>query len=329
MTKRNYTIDFIKALAIISVVLIHALSDDALYMIRAPYYIWQTVPVFMILIGFNAANSFKRKEFETVQEIFSQHYLKKKVKRILLPFTFIWLIQIIFQVLFFDERHLSELLLSYIQGGFGPGSYFVPFIIQATILTPFIYVVLKKNPTKGLILLFAVSLLIDAASYWIHTPEEVYRVLMIRHIFSVTLGVWYALVKDTLKIRWLLIPAVLSGIYITGVYYYDWEFIIEEYWRSQHAPSYFYALLLVVVCINYLNVSKQSWIGNCLVTIGQASFHIFLTQMVYFWLTDSLFPEWDGPVYLLMSLSAAILSGISFHYLDRYLSNKKALTHTN
>ncbi|MDZ7835060.1 MAG: acyltransferase family protein [Alkalibacterium sp.] len=139
MAKRNYTIDVIKALAIISVILIHGLSNNTLYAILAPYYIWQTVPVFMILVGYNSVNSFMRKGYSSLPEIFSQHYLMNKAKRILLPFAFIWLVQVLIQFFYFSNTDVAGLLRSFFEGGYGPGSYFIPLIVQATILVPFIY----------------------------------------------------------------------------------------------------------------------------------------------------------------------------------------------
>jgi len=89
MKQRNYNIDMLKAFAIISVILIHSMTHDMLYSILAPYYIWQTVPVFMILMGYNLTNSYKRKDKESVSEILTQNHLRNKAIRILFPFIIV------------------------------------------------------------------------------------------------------------------------------------------------------------------------------------------------------------------------------------------------
>ncbi|GEK88427.1 Fucose 4-O-acetylase [Alkalibacterium putridalgicola] len=322
MAKRNYTIDIIKALAIISVILIHGLSNATLYDILAPYYIWQTVPVFMILMGYNAANSFMRKGYENLPDILARHYLLNKAERILLPFSVIWLMQVLIQFFYFDNRNIGELLLRFLEGGYGPGSYFIPLLLQASILIPFIYLILKKQPTKMMILLFFVSLLIDLASFWLNISGSLYRILIIRHLFSVTLGIWYALEKSTIKLKWLVIPAIASLAYITAVHYYNWELIVEEYWHSQHAPSYFYVLFIIMIGMKYLEVGKESLLEKFFILIGRASLHIYLTQMFYFWFLHEHLPDFSGFMYLLMFLTIPIASGIGFYLLDGYLNRR-------
>ncbi|WP_423188905.1 acyltransferase family protein [Alkalibacterium sp. f15] len=322
MTVRNYNIDFIKALAIISVILIHGLSNDTLYAILAPYYIWQTVPVFMILLGYNSANSFTKRGYERLSEIYNQQYLLKKAKRILLPFTLIWFAQILIQFFYFDKTNIVDLLTSFFVGGYGPGSYFIPVIVQATLLAPILYLILKKQPTKMMIILFFVSILIDLATYWLDISGSLYRLLIIRHIFSVTLGVWFSLVKTRITFNWLLLPAALSFGYITAVHYFNYELVIEEYWHSQHAPAYFYVLLLIILGMKFFNIKKESVLEKSFILIGEASFHIFLTQMFYFWFISRWLPDLNGIVYIMLFLTVPILSGIGFYYLDNYLNRK-------
>jgi len=320
MAKRNYNIDIIKALAIISVILIHGLTNESLYAILAPYYIWQTVPVFMILMGYNATNSYLRKNYTKLSDILSHHYLMNKAKRILLPFAFVWFLQVLIQFFYFDNRNVGELLLRFLEGGYGPGSYFIPLLLQATVIIPFIYMILKKQPTKWMIVLFFVSLLIDYAAFLLNISGSLYRILIIRHLFSVTLGIWYAFKQPQIKLKWLILPAAASLAYITAVHYYNWELIVEEYWHSQHAPSYFYVLFIIMIGMKYLEVNKQRVLEKTFILIGQASFHIYLTQMFYFWFVHKRLPDFHGVVYLLMFLTIPIVSGILFYKLDDHLS---------
>ncbi|MDZ7835059.1 MAG: hypothetical protein U5K84_06665 [Alkalibacterium sp.] len=166
-----------------------------------------------------------------------------------------------------------------------------------------------------MIALFFVSLLVDLASFWLNMSGGLYRILIIRHLFSVTLGVWYALTKADIRLRWLILPAAASLGYITAVHYYNWELIVEEYWHSQHAPSYFYVLFIIMIGMTYLKVEKRSFLEKTFILIGQASFHIYLTQMFYFWFVHKRFPDFNGLAYFLLFLTVPILSGIGFYLL--------------
>ena len=134
-------------------------------------------------------------------------YIMNKVKRLLVPFGFIWLLQIIVQLTYFDRDPSLGLLFSFVKGGYGPGSYFIPMILQASLLVPIIYSVMRINPTKWMIALFFISLVVELAAYQLDITGGLYRLLIIRHIFSLTLGVWLGLLKDKIKLKWVIGPA--------------------------------------------------------------------------------------------------------------------------
>ena len=74
----------------------------------------------------------------------------------------------------------------------------------------------------------------------------------------------------------------LAIMYITGINYFGFQLPIEPSWGSQNAPSFFYPLLLTMLSLLYFkNVNGFIW--ECIGKLGDASYHIFLTQMVYFW----------------------------------------------
>ncbi|GEN51446.1 acyltransferase family protein [Alkalibacterium pelagium] len=322
MTKRNNAIDVLKALAIVSVILIHALPDSKLYTILAPYYIWQTVPMFIILFGYNSAQSFMRKGNTTLKDTMTLDYIMNKVKRLLVPFGLIWLLQIIVQLTFYDRDPSLSLLFSFVRGGYGPGSYFIPMIIQASLLVPIIYSVMRVHPTKWMTALFFISLMIDLAAYQLDISGSLYRLLIIRHIFSLTLGVWLGLLKGKIKLKWLIVPALFSFIYITAVHYFNWGMIIEEYWHSQHAPSYFYVLLLVILGMKGLNLNGDSRLSRLFILTGQASYHIFLVQMLYFWLIHDQLTNLPEAISLSLALIVPIITGWGYYLLNKRIAFK-------
>src|SRR4051794_13825999 len=61
MLERNYRLDALKGVAIIAVILLHSMPRDVLDNSLAGFHIWQAVPVFLVLLGYNAARSAARR----------------------------------------------------------------------------------------------------------------------------------------------------------------------------------------------------------------------------------------------------------------------------
>ena len=100
------------------------------------------------------------------------------------------------------------------------------------------------------IVLFVISIAFEIVCLLIDMSESIYRLLVIRYLFALTLGVWLALNSKKINYKWLIPLAIISLVYITGVNYFDWVLIMEKFWLSQHAPSYFWTLLLIVIALN-------------------------------------------------------------------------------
>lgn len=323
MKQRNHNIDIIKGLAILAVILIHSLTEEMLLAILSPFYIWQAVPVFMLLAGYNTAASFQRRGYVRLNQFYNFSFLYSKVERLLYPFLFIWIIQVIAHFLFLDGLSFTNLITSLFTGGWGPGSYFILIIIQATLILPLIYMLVKKNLTVGTIVLFFISILIDAFCMLIDVPGSVYRVIVVRYLFALVLGVWLALNPKKINYKWLIPIATVSAVYIAGVYYQEWNFFIERYWQSQHAPSYFWTLLLIVIGLNAYQFKADNPVTGLIVKMGKASYHIFLVQMFYFWLIADSISNLPLIIYILLSLIICIIFGRLFFYAEN--SIRKAL----
>lgn len=319
MKKRNYNIDIIKGLAIIAVILIHSLTDELLLATLSPFYIWQAVPVFLLLAGYNTAQSFQRRGYVSLNQFYNFPFLYSKVERLVYPFLFIWIIQVIVHFLMLDGLGIGTLAASLFTGGWGPGSYFILVIIQATLILPLIYLLMKKNLTAATIALFIFSILLDAFCMMIDVPGSVYRVIVVRYVFVLVLGVWLALNTKKINYKWLIPLAVMSAVYIAGVYYLEWEFYIERYWQSQHAPSYFWTLLLVIIGLKAYQFKASNPLSRLLVKMGQASYHIFLVQMFYFWLVSDSISNLPLIIYLVISLTICIAVGLLFFRAENTL----------
>ena len=317
MNTRNYNMDVLKALAIISVILLHSLTFKTELKILAPYHIKQAVPVFMILTGYNTAKSYQKRGFKTLPQFYEFNYLRKRLERLIYPFVFIWLLQMLILFLFTDKLNLSLFICSFFRGGRGPGSYFVPIIVQTTLLLPYIYLFLKKNKKQPVLIMFLVSLGLELFSRLTDMGAAPYRLLIFRYVFALTLGVWLAMNDKKVNYKWLAFLSIVSFIYITAVNYFDWIFIMEKYWEGSHAPAYFWTLLIVIIGLKLPPVRIERKVNRIFVKIGQASYHIFLAQMVYFWRLKDLLPPLSPAVKLFLNMVLCLVLGLLFFELEK------------
>lgn len=319
LKQRNTGIDVLKGLSIVSVILLHTYNSEFLLKSGAPFHIWQAVPIFIILQGYNNTNSYLKKEFQNLSEFYEWSYLKKKFQRLLLPYLIFFVFQLI--VLWIDtpQYFASEnLFFRFLTGGRGPGSYFVPLTIQAQLLLPFLYMAARKSINSMLLSSFMFGFGLEVLSHQFGIDEELYRLLIIRFIFALALGVALSMVEDYKRYKSIFITGILiSIIYIWGVMYLDWHFIMEHYWHSQHIPGYFYPLLIVVIFIhNQLN--EENWLIRKTALLGKASYHIFFVQMFYFWKpVREMRPDVNIFTDTLLNLFVCSAFGLLFYKLEQ------------
>ena len=101
--KRDQRIDFIKGLAIISVIILHSVNESTLLAIGSPFTLGQAVPVFMMIAGYNGYNSTLsclRKGVITLKAYYEKELISKALRRILVPFCFVLILQVLINYLF-------------------------------------------------------------------------------------------------------------------------------------------------------------------------------------------------------------------------------------
>jgi len=281
---RKIEIDILKGLAIVSVITLHSISYNGLLKIAAPFHIWQAVPVFIIIAAFNNTQSYNRMNGSALLKGYRWSFLSKRLNRLLLPFILVWIIQLLLSMVFLKTQFsLKTIILSFISGGWGLGHYFIPVIIQQLFFLPILYWLIIKYDWKAICLVFIANMLFEIVSFSLGTPFSVYRLLYFRFLFTSALGVWIAI--NGIKFRPWMLLSIISALYILGYYYFGYHLPIETLTGSQNAPSFFYPLLLTVIGFMYLK-NKNGFIWILISKLGQASYHIFLTQMAYFWATS-------------------------------------------
>lgn len=305
-------------MAIISVILLHSLPSPVQDLIGGPFHILQAVPVFLILLGYNGVNSFSRQEVVSFWDCYKLSIVKSRLGRIVWPFVVVFIIELLLATFTKKEEiSLTQMILLFITGGLGPGSYFFPLMIQHIIIFPLMYNMAIKNLKMMMVLVFLVDMSFEVYAYVSGMPNSYYRLLYIRYLFAVALGVWLSKRKNNNNFG-LISGAVLSLIYISAVHYFGFRLPVQPDWLSQNAPSFFWPLLLTFMGLFYLPKTASSLYIIIISEVGKASYHIFLVQMACFWYKGSSALVKGLPIQVFTPLNVIICIsiGVLFYRAD-------------
>lgn len=308
--KRDSNIDLLKTISIILVILVHSLPRDVQMLIGRPLILQHAVPIFMVLFGYNRVKSVEKKNITQTIELYKWDYVWKQIKTILVPYILVWLM-FEFPMGRYLEATPIEFIRSFALGGRGPGGYFIVLMIQAILFFPILYHIFKKiNPVAALTGIFVVNKLLEVMS--VNMNPDLYRVLIIRHIFSIALGIYLAKNKDEISIKKWIPLVLVSLVYIISVDYGGVHFTIEHMWDSQHPFAYFWTFLLV-----YGGLKLPFREFSLVTLIGKSSYFIFLTQKIYFMFRDQFFENISYGVDTVISIIVSVALGIGFYYLAK------------
>lgn len=232
-------IDFIKAYAIICVLIGHTLPMHDYW----GYGLWagMQVPLFVLVQSFHC--------FKKEQPKFS---FRNIVRRILIPYFLIQVFIFIFYALT-KNRDFITLTKSFIlNGGMGPGSYYPWVYIQIAILLPVVKKLMDKT-TK--VQIAVVSLIIcelfEIISSVIDLPEHLHRLLAIRYFFLFYFAwIW---VKEGIVLNKRLV--ILSLLSFLSIIYFEYFSVDDEIWfyntgwKFHRWPCYYYVSTGGYICL--------------------------------------------------------------------------------
>lgn len=311
-------LDSLKGIAILFVIITH-LSWERADRLRLGFSFWveMAVPIFMLITGYLHAASYHRAGGVT------RHALKKQINRSLIKYTVPFALVYVLELIFFSgytvltTKTLTaadawEFFLKLFQGGWGPGSYYYPVLVQLVFLFPCIYYTVEKYGTKGLLLCGAANILFEIVKLAWGISEDTYRMLVLRYIFVLAMGCWLYIKREQRVPKIVLILcALIGGAYIAAIDYFGYVPLVFNYWSITCMISAMFAVPAVYVCL------KGSLRCRPLEKIGAMSYSVFLTQMAYFGCGGRKFVAMISQSFLveiIVSLTACLVSGF---VLDR------------
>lgn len=278
--QRIQFIDYLKAICVIMVIITHYDWNEK----TTPIFtmlINMAVPIFMIVSGYNMAMSNLKKTDGRIKNMYGWKLLKPKLVRFLLPFFAVCLIEII--ILVIEGKHL-DLFRIFVLGAYGPGSYYVPILLQMLILFPLIFILMRKSNHLGLLSATAANCIYEVAVRVSGVDEYYYRLCIGRYILLIAFGCYLYLNPQKNWKKYQLVFMFMTGLaYIVAVFVFGYEPVLFEYWTPTAMPIAFYIFPIVVFLFhNFYHSRIPGVIGDGLAYIGKSSYHIFLVQMVYY-----------------------------------------------
>lgn len=279
INKESYDpfIDFLKAFAIICVVISHALPKELYNSIMFSVYGGMAVPLFLMIQVFHAYKSGASPRI----------HKSKLLLRIILPFLFVQIL-LFAEELFFLELPITHLFcIMLVGGGFGPGAYYPWIYLQMTVLLVILWPILNRLSLKQLLIPFVIACEgLEIYSSCTRLTAWIYRLMVVRYIFLVYLGLIWVRKGVVLNNKTIIFSIVTVAI--TIFFHFNNEnlqpWFYNTGWKTHRWICYFYASNLFIVglwriyqwCLKYQNLSRV------MKTIARSSYEIFLVQMLVF-----------------------------------------------
>ena len=290
MMEHNLQIDLVKTFAILSVILLHSVSESTLFSANMVYYAWQAVPLFIICTGILWYLSFAN-HATTLRNAYSMRYFKNKFNRIIIPFLVIFTLDLIYMYYNGITIRANHILsrLEWLQPPIsGAGDYYLALVWQLIFISPLLCYFFSKKPVYTVVGLFIANLAFELVGPYI--SFDLYYFSICRYLAAFALGLVLAhnvIVNHNwhLKSRVNLILIVLG--LLSAVYLYFFLNAptpgFRPEWRTQNIYSFFYPTLIIMLFLSaepLIQGTKRLFYW--LTVFGRASYHIFLVQIIYF-----------------------------------------------
>ena len=147
----------------------------------------------------------------------------------------------------------------------------------------------------------------------------IHRIFILRYLGFIVAGILLYRCKDKLNILWCVVFSAFGLICVLALNYLFPDMIFSL-WRTTSLPVVFWALSWVIAFLLFpVPKEKINYIYKIIETIGKSSYHIMLTQMVYYHLIGD---GWFVEPNLIISIILCCTVGVGFQIIDSRNQNK-------
>ncbi len=318
--KRHHSVDFIKGICIIFVIVTHySWENSERLAFLFPFWIDMAVPVFMIISGFVYAESFQKQAFTQLCQTYYLQSIMRRIVRYTVPFVFAFVVEeVVYTSLGVVQHSLNDIWVVFLRGGFGPGSYYFPIMIQFIFFFPIIYYIVHLKGLYGVVILGACNFGFEVLRHAYAMNEECYRLLLFRYIICIAYGAYLATGERRRHI-WLSGLCVFVGVfYIIICVYFGYIPPITYYWTGTSIWACLFIIPLIGPLLTWPRVKNRF-----IELLGRASYDIFLVQMVYFNGAKYIYSHIPNRVLqLLANFLICISAGVVFYFIEKPITKK-------
>lgn len=330
--KRDSFFDILKMISIFFVIFTHVewmRGGEDEWIPIFPFLIDMAVPIFMIITGYMTYKSYKDWRFS---KMYDCKRLTKKLVRYIFPYLLVFIVEVVVTAILKNGKiSVLQILYQFVRGGKGPGGYYVPILVQCLVLLPVLVCIMRKYKNLGLVICFILNLIFEILKTVLGISVGVYRLISFRYIFLLALGMWlFQIEKEKVSTKRIISLAVSFAVGVGYIILFclklNTHLLIFNYWQSVTMMCGFYIFPIIFLFrkLTFGFSTKRR------IIIGEASYHIFLFQKIWFlFLSDviNVQPVW----FWLISTAVCIPVGIVFYLLSTPIEKRlsKFLTRSN
>lgn len=300
--KRLLLVDWLKAVCVVLVIITHSdfLNDVMLDKEGLLYLLCvnKAVPCFMFLSGLVFEMSAKN---TPLKEQYSLERLVPKLMRLTVPTVLYYMVYVLVMAASGQGMTIGEIVMRFLAGDFGRGSYYFAIMVQFTLVAPLMYELVKRYTYWGVIMIGAVNLLYEAVWTWGGFSDGVYRICLFRYLLVIAFGMLFSLRGRSIKPLHVGLMAAVGLCYILLPYFtgYEYKIFTVAPWNKSGMMSAFYVMAVMWVLFGlFSDIQKTGALGTMVANVGKASYHIMYSQMLYFVVR----PAFDQRVFDLTAL---------------------------
>ncbi|MHA2288399.1 MAG: acyltransferase family protein [Promethearchaeota archaeon] len=306
-TSSFFQIDFLKSIMIVFVIIDHSVLRTFIRGTGTELWERMSIPVFLVILGFNAGNSFARKGDKFLSELYSWQYFKKKFWRFIFPYIILYIVSTTAGFFIYGESFTDtfsdDWIVDYIiyQRSLlmGPGNWFIPVLFQSILLLPLMYKAFTVAPRLSLILsflieisfhLFVFNIIGDPSSLEDWLLEIRFRQTILLYTSALGMGLWFSKNYDLFSKKnlflWFFFP--ISVLYMVAWDFFSFRFEIDgaDLIRGDYNYlTFIYSAFIILIILKFIPKNPKNKASKIFTAIGRSSFHIYLVQDVYFSIT--------------------------------------------
>ncbi|MFW9940056.1 MAG: acyltransferase family protein [Candidatus Thorarchaeota archaeon] len=310
-TKEFFQVDFLKAAMIFLVIFDHMVSWGIKSDIGVALWERISIPVFLVIMGFNMGISFQRKGDLSLKKLYSWSYFKSKILRYIFPFLVLYGFSTLLGLILY-QFNISEMYHRqyYPSHGFinlfigilpfwGPGNWFIPLVFQSILILPLLYKALTKKPILTLILCFIIEIAMQLVIFFfignlypggvISWPKvhilNIFMTSILFYLPAIGLGMWfsfgYKLEQNRNFFMWIIYPISLA--FICAHQFFGFRIMIGELpllRGDYHFLIVPYSAFLFLLAMKFLPQNSDNKFSQVISLIGKSTYHILLTQIL-------------------------------------------------